>query len=236
MITSISDKSIPDLSQLRDRKDEYKTQQIQDCGEKMVVANDQILCKSYYWHYSPRPDGAKETVYVRKSVLCKLLAINRGLKEYNLGLLVQERHRPLSVQRFVQERSVYNALVKEYPGLTDLEIKSKISQFAASTDQVCPPHFSGGAVDVSLVSLGGFPVEMGKVSGLYKTAFPDALEKTKNINMDVARRNRRLLYHLALGEGMVTNPTEWWHLSYGDQMWAWITNQKSAIYGPILIS
>lgn len=31
--------------------------------------------------------------------------------------------------------------------------------------------------------------------------------------------------------GFVQHPNEWWHFSYGDQLWCWISNQNNAIYG-----
>lgn len=235
MLEDILNKPIPDLSNLRKRKGEYKKWPIHECNERMVAANKHFRCKSYYWNYNPRPDGAMEAVYVRKGVLDKLLAINEGLRPHRLQLLVQEGYRPLSVQQFVRERSVYNALVKEHPGKTDTEIKAMISEFAASPEQECPPHLSGGAVDVKLVTLEGFDVEMGKVKGLFKTAHPDSFEGEGHWAHMVARNNRRLLYHLALEQGMVTNPSEWWHISYGDQMWAWMMGQTHAIYGPTLV-
>lgn len=34
-------------------------------------------------------------------------------------------------------------------------------------------------------------------------------------------------------EGFVNYPGEWWHFSYGDQLWAAYKNKKYAIYGSI---
>ncbi|WP_271255300.1 M15 family metallopeptidase [Pseudanabaena sp. Chao 1811] len=34
--------------------------------------------------------------------------------------------------------------------------------------------------------------------------------------------------------GFVRHPHEWWHFSYGDQIWAWICNEKLAIYGGVV--
>ena len=49
-----------------------------------------------------------------------------------------------------------------------------------------------------------------------------------------ALQNRRLLYHLMTSAGFANNPTEWWHFSYGDQMWAKLTNQPSAFYSKMI--
>jgi D-alanyl-D-alanine dipeptidase len=46
-----------------------------------------------------------------------------------------------------------------------------------------------------------------------------------------ARRNRRLLYWVMAEIGFAANPSEWWHYSYGDQMWARLAGTSSAKYG-----
>ena len=34
--------------------------------------------------------------------------------------------------------------------------------------------------------------------------------------------------------GFVQHPNEWWHFSYGDQLWSWLRNQGNPIYGAAL--
>ena len=31
--------------------------------------------------------------------------------------------------------------------------------------------------------------------------------------------------------GFVQHPNEWWHFSYGDQLWSWLSKESNAIYG-----
>ena len=31
--------------------------------------------------------------------------------------------------------------------------------------------------------------------------------------------------------GFVQHPNEWWHFSFGDQLWSWFSKQCDAIYG-----
>ena len=70
-------------------------------------------------------------------------------------------------------------------------------------------------------------------------ARPDAFER-KNIQTDkakLAQRNRRIFYWIMRGalcdemSSLIVNPTEWWHWSYGDQMWAALTHVPTAVYG-----
>ena len=43
-------------------------------------------------------------------------------------------------------------------------------------------------------------------------------------------RDRELLNQVMTHRGFVRHPNEWWHFSYGDQLWAWISNEETAIY------
>ena len=46
-----------------------------------------------------------------------------------------------------------------------------------------------------------------------------------------AQANRRLLYWVMTEAEFANNPTEWWHYSWGDQMWAKLAGQSAAHYG-----
>ena len=229
------DKPIPDLSELRASKSLYRNYPICPTSEICVRLNS-CFCKSYYWHYKPRPEGAKEKIFLRRTLAIKLDKINRVLYPLGLGLLIQEGYRPLSVQRFVQEVSVLKGLKKENPELSEAELQEKVKMFAASTNgdlrSSPPPHLTGGAVDLTIVSLEtGEQIDMGKKGGLYGTAFPDALERQSSEEFEEAKQFRRILFWLTREQQMIVNPAEWWHLSWGDQMWAWITKSPYAIYG-----
>ncbi|MDE3116999.1 MAG: D-alanyl-D-alanine dipeptidase, partial [Pseudomonadota bacterium] len=45
-----------------------------------------------------------------------------------------------------------------------------------------------------------------------------------------ARANRRLLHWLMSEEGFAGHPNEWWHFSFGDQLWAALGGGR-AYYG-----
>jgi D-alanyl-D-alanine dipeptidase len=42
---------------------------------------------------------------------------------------------------------------------------------------------------------------------------------------------RRLLAAAMASAGFAQHPHEWWHFSWGDQLWAWRTGQPLARYG-----
>ena len=57
-----------------------------------------------------------------------------------------------------------------------------------------------------------------------------ALEKDCPPELEAARQNRRLLYHLMASVGLVNYSSEWWHFAYGERQWAARTG-KAPIYG-----
>jgi D-alanyl-D-alanine dipeptidase len=44
---------------------------------------------------------------------------------------------------------------------------------------------------------------------------------------------RRALLEAMTGAGFVNYPYEWWHYSFGDRYWAYVTGAQEAIYGGI---
>jgi zinc D-Ala-D-Ala dipeptidase len=227
-------KPILDLSNLRSDKSSYRNYPIQPILERCIRLNTHLTYRSYYYHYDPRPEGAEADIFLRRSLVDKLKNIDRKLHNLGLSLLIQEGYRPISVQRFVQEVSVLKGLRKEYPRMEETELQEKVKQFAASANGNInispPPHLTGGAVDLTLVYLdNGEQVDMGKSRGLFGTAFPDTFESQEGF--EDPRSFRRLLFWLAQEQEIVTNPSEWWHLCWGDQMWAWATKAKHAFYG-----
>jgi D-alanyl-D-alanine dipeptidase len=236
------DKPIPDLSRFRFAKTSYRDYKIVPVDEACIKVNNGILCQSYYWHYDPRPEGAIEDVFLRQTLVLKLIKIDAILRQLGLCLLVQEGYRPISVQKFVQTVSVLKGLRKENPNLSEIQLSEKLKLFAASvnldSEKFPTPHLTGGSVDLSLVCLETRKqVNMGKSLGLFSTAFPEVLEDLSNFHykldadLEMAKRFRRLLYWLVLEQQMIVNPTEWWHVSFGDQMWALMTGATHAIYG-----
>ena len=47
----------------------------------------------------------------------------------------------------------------------------------------------------------------------------------------VFHNRRSLLFSVMEQAGFVQHPNEWWHFSYGDQLWSWLSKKDNAIYG-----
>ena len=93
------------------------------------------------------------------------------------------------------------------------------SEFVASTspDAMRPPHTTGAAVDLTL-SWHGDPLAIGTD---YDSFEPEAaLEAFESGPDNVIRRLRRLLGITMMWAGFARYSPEWWHWSYGDDVWA----------------
>lgn len=50
---------------------------------------------------------------------------------------------------------------------------------------------------------------------------------TERESARLADQHRQLLNTVMLNAEFLRHPGEWWHFCYGDQMWAWLSNQRS---------
>ena len=97
-----------------------------------------------------------------------------------------------------------------------------------------PPHSTGGALDVCLSDKEGNLVEMGsKVDQMDETSNPNFYENRNNEEAIIWSSRRNLLREVMHKYGFAQHPNEWWHFSYGDQLWAWKNNKANALYGKI---
>jgi len=97
-----------------------------------------------------------------------------------------------------------------------------------------PPHSTGAAVDLTIRWIGQDHLYMGSIfddfTSRANTDFYETNIMDHSFSDYEARNNRRLLYWMMSNEGFSNNPTEWWHFSWGDQMWARLQGEPSALY------
>jgi D-alanyl-D-alanine dipeptidase len=119
------------------------------------------------------------------------------------------------------------------------ESNSYWARGARSKDELLksiPPHSTGGAIDLTIcIKETGHLLEMGSIfddiSEVSHTAYFENNHDPRSFTSTEALKNRRLIYNLMTHEGFSSHPKEWWHYSYGDQMWAQITHKQNAFYG-----
>jgi len=219
---------------------------IKDNGEKLIVIPSclKFLDPHPYSHLGA-PYKDKTSIWkLREEVVKRLVKVHDYLiSKSRFNLLIYDSWRPLEVQEFMFKRAFLLECEKSDIDISFENIKSnpsilkKVEKFWAypSHDNRCPPpHSTGGALDVSLSDKDGNLIEMGsKVDQMDKTSNPNFYE---NINIEEAiiwNSRRNLLRKVMNKFGFAQHPNEWWHFSYGDQLWAWKNKKANALYGKI---
>jgi len=219
---------------------------IQDCGEPLVpIPLDQFAVQSPH-PYVQRgaPYGHRSPYYLRQGVLERLAAAQQALQQRqpDWRLCLFDAYRPVAVQRFMVEATFTEQL--DASGLSsdaltpqqEQQLWKQVYQFWAPPSENAatpPPHSTGAAVDLTLVDGAGQPVNMGSpIDEISPRSYPDYFAPSgtaSNPDRDGAEaaafhQHRQQLNTAMEAAGFRRHQQEWWHFSYGDQMWAWLMN------------
>lgn len=188
--------------------------------------------------YHARIPGSIEQLLVRRSVGERLRAVNARLAAVGLELYLFDAWRPQAVQWYFHDVWFPAWLQERAPHLIGQELIDEVEKYwAAPTSSVASPspHSTGGAVDLTLRYIATRqPLFMGGLfDDVTEEAWTDSFEHRPIVSMsdEEARANRRLLYWVMSEAGFANNPTEWWHYSWGDQMWARLGGHPAAVFG-----
>lgn len=202
----------------------------------------------YYLENNPpyyrKIKGSISGLLLRKTVSEKFVKANQELKDYGIELYFFDCYRPIEVQKYFYEEWYLTALKQMFPKLSEQDILDKRDLFTAkpssSYDDIDspPPHSTGVAADVTLrfidtkahLFMGTIYDEVTELA--YTSFYEEQLSKGVNLTLSEmeALKNRRLLYWILKNKGFENYPNEWWHFSYGDQMWAMFSNTTEAFY------
>lgn len=143
--------------------------------------------------------------------------------------MIFETYRAFSTQEKLWENT--NKQMRErYPDLDDESIFRLCENFTANPyDGIGSGHMCAAAVDITLCDAQGKEFFMG-------TAMHEKSEKTKTDAPGLApeeKKLRQILKDALENQGLINYPAEWWHFSYGDHQWAFLTGKTQALYGPI---
>ncbi|AFZ27627.1 D-alanyl-D-alanine dipeptidase [Cylindrospermum stagnale PCC 7417] len=215
----------------------YHQVTIIECGEPLVEIPLELFAVE-----SPHPYeklganyGEYSPYYLRQSVVERLLSAQNFLQLLRPDWRIQifDAYRPVAVQQFMVDYSFGLALRER--GLIEADLSPQQREeiwrvvyeiwAAPSLDEKTPPpHSTGGAVDINLVDAGGNIVNMGSpIDEMSARSHPDYYADSDQ----QYHANRQLLLDVMLKAGFERNPREWWHFSFGDQMWAWLHNQSN---------
>ena len=182
---------------------------------------------------------------LREGVVDKLMNANKLLKiiNRNYSLIIYDAWRPIEVQSFMFNRALETELNRKGLSTSKDEINNhpevlkKVERFWAYPNlnkKYPPPHSTGAAIDLTIIDGSGDLIDMGcEIDNLDGKSVPDFYKNSSSKDGMLCNNRRNLLRNVMCYCGFSQHPNEWWHFSYGDQLWAWQNDFKQAIYGRI---
>lgn len=213
---------------------------LSDNGEKLVPIEDpQILFFSPHPYQSiGAPYGHSSPFVLREGLVERLRRAQRQLSALRPGfrLKIFDGFRPLSVQSYMVEYTFMKVADErglKTERLTESqrdEIYGEVFKIWARPNpdpQAPPPHSTGGAVDLTIVDERGEPLDMGsEIDSMPPLSLPHHFFGKSDPDSVRRHANRDLLRTVMVGAGFERLPREWWHFSYGDQLWALVQTLK----------
>ncbi len=231
----------------------WKNIKINECNEPLVSIPESIFRLTPHPYMSlgaPYSTGLDPWV-LRTSVLKRLMQAQQYLLDNSpqLQLALFDAWRPISVQKFMFNYTIQETCRSKGINIDDISNKGDITDVIkevghfwakpSSNPLTPPPHSTGAAIDLTLADMNGKPLDLGgEIDFIGAESSPDFYKKD-NLGMPCSKHhvfhNRRsLLFSVMEQAGFVQHPNEWWHFSYGDQLWSWLSNQGNPIYGAAL--
>lgn len=181
--------------------------------------------------------GSASPYCLRQSARDRLLQAQKLLEQHHPGwkLYLFDAYRPVAVQQFMVDRAFCDLVAAkgwQIASLSETErrqIAEDVAQFWAvpSLDpQTPPPHSTGAAIDLTLADATGTPLNLGsQIDEISPRSHPDYYAKATTPEARAYCERRQLLYEVMRAAGFHRHWGEWWHFSWGDQMWAWLERQ-----------
>ena len=224
----------------------YKIPIVENKEELVTIPKYLNFLKPHPYFIMGAPYKNKKDIWnLRRSVLSRLLKANEYLKTNyrNYFFLIYDSWRPLEVQEYMfyyacNSECKKNGIVFSKENINSYpEIIKKVEKFWAFPSQNVnnpPPHSTGAAIDITFVDSCGNLFDMGcEIDQMDESAYPDYYQNANNQKEKECHIKRKILQKTMNKFGFAQHPNEWWHFSYGDQLWAWKKNKKNAIYGKI---
>ena len=214
-------------------------------GEPVVEARTLGLAGENFYASSRNPpywrpiDGATDKLWLRKTAAEKLARVNARAGAVGLELFLFDAWRPRAVQAYFHDEWMPQELKRRGSTLSGAALNEEVERYwAAPTDDPASPapHATGAATDLTLRWKNGEALWMGSLfDDVTALAHRDRFESLGRENFSFSDQeacaNRRLLHWLMAEEGFAGHPDEWWHFSWGDQLWAALTGAPAAHYG-----
>ncbi len=179
-----------------------------------------------------------EMIYGRRVVLDRLISALALLPTY-YGFLIWDIYRPRAVQAKLFEWML-SEIRKKRADLSVEETFQEATKYMSLPsrpgDLYCPPHLSGGAIDLTLYGYNKHEIlDLG-------TPFDDCSELAhsnyfeihppRNMEEEAIKSKRLLLKRAMQSQGFTSYFYEWWHFDLGNIFWSRATGKK-AVFGPL---
>ena len=221
---------------------------IEDCGEPLQSLPMALLrMEPHPYMALGAPYGSSGNPFqLRQGVVQRLLEAQRRLIEHdpNLRLSIFDAWRPIAVQAYMVDHSITELCcergVEVRSGEAFDRVVADVGRFwaAPSRDPATPPpHSTGGAVDLTLSSCDGTPLAMGgDIDAIGEVSEPEHYADRQDPESRRWHQRRQLLADVMGAAGFAQHPNEWWHYSFGDQLWAWRKGVTVAVYAEAVSS
>ncbi|WP_017293015.1 M15 family metallopeptidase [Geminocystis herdmanii] len=224
----------------------YQAIPIVECNEPLVpIPDDRFILENPPAYVKLGADyQGKSPYYLREGVLNRLIQAREKLGQIQpqWHIKIFDAYRPVWVQQFMVDYTFNSICLNRSLDVNILTAEEKASIYeevykiwAIPSDNPLtpPPHSTGSAIDLTLVDENGKEVDMGgEIDELSARSNPDYYKDSTDLLARVFHQNREILLEIMTYGGFRRHQGEWWHFSYGDQMWAWLQNSdKIAQYG-----
>ncbi len=214
---------------------------IEECGESLIpIPLEKFAFENPHpYEKLGAPYQGKSPYYLRFGVVNALIQAQNNLQQLYPGwrIFIFDAYRPIEVQQFMVEYAFKSAVAAKGLKVGSLspaeseEIWNQVYQFWAIPSEnpaTPPPHSTGSAVDITLVDHLGNVMDMGgEIDELSERSFPEFYANTTKPEEVKYHQNRELLNKVMRSAGFLRLPTEWWHFSLGDRIWAKLYNQEN---------
>ncbi len=218
----------------------YQTIAIVECNEPLVaiptiefdldIPSAYVKCGADYQGKSP--------YFLRQGVLDKLLQAKSELKRIkpHWQLKIFDAYRPIIVQQHMVDYTFQSICDdrKINPNQINSQQKDELYQevyqiwaIPSHNPLTPPPHSTGAAIDLTLMTDNGEQIDMGgEIDELPPRSHPEYYAYKNDQKTRQYHDHRCFLSQIMTRAGFRRHPQEWWHFSYGDQLWAWLENQE----------
>ena len=216
---------------------------IEDNGESLVSQSDLqsmgFRCEPF-WDTSNNREGDCYNDYIashpdfslelRQGVAGRLLIAQKYLPPH-WKLILKAGFRPYEVQTHLLESFIKESK-KTNPDWSEAKLLCNARIYVADPKVCCPPHVTGGAVDVEILNYhNGQYVDMGCRANAGREIaylFNPSLTRSQH-------DNRQTLLHAMLKAEFAPVASEWWHFQYGETYWAAFYGYQTTKYDLIKV-